>query len=158
MDSHLSARCSEQLSRTYTFSGVDGLSHDAIYLLLTDVIFGVPTQDPCEMLGLLGASVNSYYFRSGLPFPGPFFGKAIHCVDLIYVYDCFHEALQSVDERDYGSNCVAHLVTYRTLVNTAQTNTVHFITSPIRTDTNNVLIYERDRHTVFVDTQNDSDT
>lgn len=128
-------------------------------MLLTDALFGKPMQDSCETLGRLGANVSSYYFRPGNPFPGPFFGKAIHCADLIYIYDCFFEALQDVDQQETGSHNVVHPRTHRMLVDIAQTNIAHFVTSANRTAArNDVLVYERDKTVTLVNAKADLDT
>jgi hypothetical protein len=42
-------------------------------------------------------TVRSYRVEFGNPFPGPNHNVAHHCVDMIYLFDAFHDALLSVD-------------------------------------------------------------
>lgn len=43
-------------------------------------------------------SVHSYFVEFGNPFPGPSQGMSHHCVDLIYLFEAFHDALALADE------------------------------------------------------------
>lgn len=43
-------------------------------------------------------SVHSYFVEFGNPFPGPSQGMSHHCVDLIYLFEAFHDALTLADE------------------------------------------------------------
>lgn len=38
--------------------------------------------------------------RFGNPFPGPFHGVAHHCVDLIYIFDCYRGYLEQADREE----------------------------------------------------------
>lgn len=43
------------------------------------------------------SSVQSYKVKFGNPFPGPYHDVAHHCVDLIYLFDAFHDDLLATD-------------------------------------------------------------
>ncbi|KAH6986542.1 para-nitrobenzyl esterase [Ilyonectria sp. MPI-CAGE-AT-0026] len=43
-------------------------------------------------------SVHSYFVEFGNPFPGPSQGISHHCVDMIYLFEAFHDALALADE------------------------------------------------------------
>ena len=105
--------------------------------LLTDVQFGYPVQ--CARQELMGweasrdrnprrtvrpTAVHSYRMSVGNPFPGPRYGLAQHCVDLIYIYDCFAEALRVADEA-----LPSNTRTNAALVERIQEDWVRFITA-----------------------------
>lgn len=80
-----------------------------LYQLLTDIIFAIPAWRACRNLShyqkndstsKCDVHVSEYLFETGNPFPGPFHGQAHHCVDLIYLFDCFHNALRQVDSQE----------------------------------------------------------
>ena len=104
--------------------------HDALYMLLTDIVFGASAQQSCEILEGLGARTIPYHFQTGNPFPGIFFGKANHSVDLIYAYDSFHKALRAVDEMekdDHYPHRVAQFNSNALLVEKLQTLIADFV-------------------------------
>ncbi|CAK7200301.1 hypothetical protein SEUCBS139899_002992 [Sporothrix eucalyptigena] len=71
---------------------------------------------------------RSFLFKTGNPFPGPNHGVAHHCVDLIYIYDCFHDALTDVDHASAASTAPAGpLASNGLLVQHVQTQWVSFI-------------------------------
>jgi hypothetical protein len=46
------------------------------------------------------AILKEYSVQYGNPFPGPSFGIAHHCVDLIYLFDAFHSFLAEADKKE----------------------------------------------------------
>jgi hypothetical protein len=81
--------------------------HARLSRFLTDVLFCYPTHQARNFFasfrqskGTLHSSVQSYRVKFGNPFPGRFKGVAHHCVELIYLFDAFHDELKKVDEVD----------------------------------------------------------
>jgi hypothetical protein len=91
--------------------------HDLHHRLLqfaNDVIFGYPiyrakrflatyqpktsgSDDHAFTRGVHRTTVHSYRVEFGNPFPGPNHNVAHHCVDMIYLFDAFHNALLLAD-------------------------------------------------------------
>lgn len=114
--------------------------HEQIFQFLSDIQFGCPDQIAREELmgwelstqksasGTKNArptAVQSYRVSVGNPFPGINHGKAHHCVDLLYIYNCFADAMHAVDE-----TLPAGAVTNAALVDRVQADWVRFITAP----------------------------
>lgn len=78
--------------------------HDSLYRLFTDTLFAIPALHAVRKLQEQdfhnALCLQQYDFNTGNPFPGQFHGKANHCVDLIYLFDCFHDALREVDRTE----------------------------------------------------------
>ncbi|KFZ17017.1 hypothetical protein V501_01939 [Pseudogymnoascus sp. VKM F-4519 (FW-2642)] len=81
--------------------------HDRLTRFLSDVLFCYPSHQARNFFasfrqskGILHSSVQSYRVKFGNPFPGRFKGVAHHCVDLIYLFNAFHDELKKVDEVD----------------------------------------------------------
>lgn len=78
--------------------------HHGLYQLLTEVLFTIPAQHGFRDLAKRGSRrsvcMRNYIFETGNPFAGPFHQRANHCVDLIYLFDCFHEDLRRVDREE----------------------------------------------------------
>ncbi|PYI02469.1 carboxylesterase [Aspergillus sclerotiicarbonarius CBS 121057] len=122
--------------------------------LLTDIQFGYPVQ--CarqELMGWEGSRnkdlesrarptvVHSYRMSVGNPFPGPRYGLAQHCVDLIYIYDCFADALRIAD-----NSLPAEAVANAALVERIQEDWVRFITAPsVSSQAGCATVYGSDR-------------
>lgn len=71
---------------------------------------------------------RSFRFNTGNPFPGKNHGVAHHCVDLIYIYDCFHDALADVDCSEAASELsVAPMASNASLVSAVQSLWIDFI-------------------------------
>ena len=87
---------------------------DKIYIqlirLLTDMQFSYPlfvaqkffspTQNATSVKSFHETTVEMYTMKFGNAFPGPNFGIAHHCVDLIYIFDAFHEYITQADEEE----------------------------------------------------------
>ena len=88
---------------------------DRILSFLTDIKFSYPvhcarktltTQQPSSTdVGdqptpkiYHSTTVQSYKIKFGNPFQGPNFQVAQHCVELIYLFDAFHDHLELVDQ------------------------------------------------------------
>ncbi|OJJ66083.1 hypothetical protein ASPBRDRAFT_189338 [Aspergillus brasiliensis CBS 101740] len=124
--------------------------------LLTDIQFGypvqcarqelmdweVPTGEPTEnTTATRPTMVHSYRMSVGNPFPGPRQGIAQHCVDLIYIYNCFAEALHIADEA-----LPANAPTNAALVDHVQEDWIRFITAPsLDSQTGKATVYGSDR-------------
>ncbi|KAJ5554203.1 hypothetical protein N7513_004162 [Penicillium frequentans] len=114
--------------------------HEQIYHFLTDLQFGLPVHLARNELRkcsttiqeaateFVGRPTNTHSFRVdvGNPFPGPNYQKAQHCVDLIYIYDAFAEALRAVDEE-----LPAGVVKNQAMVEAFQEDWIRFIADPI---------------------------
>ncbi|KAJ5728775.1 alpha/beta-hydrolase [Penicillium malachiteum] len=131
-----------------------------LFHFLSDFQFGYPVQLAREELMQFGHSkkrqasdptarptlVQSYRVNFGNPFPGLNFQQPHHCVDLIYIYDCFEEALNAVDE-----SLPAEVVKNRVLVRRMQDDWIRFIAAPLDTTQNeSATNYNADRTTSIV--------
>lgn len=112
-----------------------------IYSFLTDVEFGIPVERARRQLSApvesdshtsQRAKVTSYRIQFGNPFPGVWYGMAQHCVDLIYIYDCFHDHLRMMDQALNAS--VGFESTHNALVQQLQSHWIDFITSDTKVD------------------------
>jgi carboxylesterase type B len=140
--------------------------HEAILQFLSDMQFGKPVQLAKEELmswdlsktkaiedctNARPTAVQSYRVKFGNPFPGLNYGKAQHCVDLIYIYDCFEEALREVDK-----GLPAGAVTNASLVERIQADWIRFITAPSTGDQyGRATVYDVDRTAVTVSMADD---
>lgn len=154
LKTHLRQRSREAVLNCYqSFERLDNrafLSRTAIYQLLTDVLFGVPHQDAVQRFVELGADVSEYYFVAGNPFPGYFLGQANHCVDLIFVYDCFHNGLEGVNRSQRHEY-------YDRMVSDVRSGLLNFImqsSNPMKSS-GTTRIYDVDGSTRYVHNQND---
>ncbi|KAJ5664021.1 alpha/beta-hydrolase [Penicillium longicatenatum] len=141
--------------------------HEQIYHFMTDLQFGLPVHlarnelRNCSTIvqkvakDFVARPTNTQSFRVnvGNPFPGPNYQKAQHCVDLIYIYDAFAEALRAVDE-----NLPAGVVKNHALVESFQEDWIRFIADPIdvREDGRGTY-YNADRMTNVVDVDLDKE-
>lgn len=134
--------------------------------LLTDIQFGYPVQCARQELRdwevprdkltesptiTRSTAVHSYRMSVGNPFPGPRQGIAQHCVDLIYIYDCFADALRVADEA-----LPAKAPTNAALVDRVQENWIRFITAPsLDSQAGNATVYGSDRTTSTIHMDSD---
>jgi carboxylesterase type B len=140
--------------------------HERILQFLSDMQFGKPVQLAREELmdwdlsktkvtanstSARPTAVQSYRVKSGNPFPGINYGKAQHCVELIYIYDCFEKALRDVDKA-----LPAGAVTNASLVERIQADWIRFITAPSTGDQYGLAtVYDLDRTAVTVSMASD---
>lgn len=132
--------------------------HEHIFRFLSDIQFGYPVQEARNELMAWETSANdrsvhvhSYRVEFGNPFPGPNHGVAHHCVDLIYIYDAFHDALRAVDVPTDG-------VSNAELVDRIQTDWIKFIAAPsINKAKGLATVYASDRKTKVVNMSSDKD-
>jgi carboxylesterase type B len=150
----------EEFCNTYKLEASMSVAslHEQIFRFLTDIQFGYPVQQARDDLmtweriakqspeqksasHVHPIQVHSYRAEFGNPFPGPNNGVAHHCVDLIYIYDTFHDALRAVDAAsptDGTSNAE--------LVNRIQTDWITFIAAPsINQAKDLATVYSSDR-------------
>lgn len=139
---------------------------DQIYQFLSDIQFGYPVQRSREELmswqsledydkdspAPRATRVHSFRMSVGNPFPGVNNEKAHHCIDLIYIYDCFAEALRAADEA-----LPPGTVTNASLVDRVQADWIAFITGSESTfyQPGMATIYKADRSIVTVDISSD---
>lgn len=92
---------------------------------------------------------RSFRFNAGNPFQGKNHGVAHHCVDLIYIYDCFHDALADVDRSEAASEVsVASMASNASLVSAVQDRWIDFIVNDTVEGKEEVCItFETDRTT-----------
>ncbi|RAL01233.1 carboxylesterase [Aspergillus ibericus CBS 121593] len=172
---HLKERLADEVTSTEFLDGVYqayGLQpdvplsdlHRGVLQLLTDIQFGYPVQ--CAREELMGweaskskdpestghrTAVHSYRMSVGNPFPGPRYGLAQHCVDLIYIYDCFADALRIADKA-----LAAGAVTNADLVERIQEDWVRFIAAPsISSQAGHAIVYGSDRTASTVNMESD---
>lgn len=136
--------------------------HEQISQFLSDIQFGYPVQNAREELmewelstqktasGTTNArptAVQSYRMSVGNPFPGINHEKAHHCVDLIYIYDCFADAMRAVDEA-----LPAETTTNAALVARIQADWIRFITARSPSGQSGLAtVYGADRNASVVD-------
>ncbi|RAH77241.1 alpha/beta-hydrolase [Aspergillus japonicus CBS 114.51] len=137
--------------------------HEQVYRFLSDIQFGYPVQRCREELmgwensGHSGLDeelfprptrVQSFRMAVGNPFPGSNHGKAHHCVDLIYIYDCFEKALREADKLLPPST-----VSNASLVDRVQTDWINFITGSRSAiyEPGFATVYQPDRTATTVD-------
>ncbi|PYH96659.1 alpha/beta-hydrolase [Aspergillus ellipticus CBS 707.79] len=160
----------ESLYRAYDFkSNLSATDlQDRALQFLTDIQFGYPVQRSREELigwevsgdrksrvaeNARRTAVQSYRMRVGNPFPGPIHGKAHHCVDLIYIYDSFAEALRQAD-----TTLPAKSVPNAALVERVQEDWIRFITAPsVSSQDGFATVYGQDRTATSIDTMSDSE-
>lgn len=142
--------------------------HEAILQFLSDMQFGNPvqlareelmswdlskTKDTADGTSARSTAVQSYRVKFGNPFPGINYAKAQHCVELIYIYDCFAEAL-----RDADKTLPAQAVTHASLVERIQADWIRFITAPSTGDQYGLAtVYDVERTAVTVSMVSDRD-
>ena len=96
-----------------TYRSDTAILHKRLSKLLTEYQFGMTLEAAGEdfrsrvtgqsELSVLPVSVRTFRIRFGNPFTGVNHNVAHHCVDLIYVYDCFHADLQDKDRVEEAS-------------------------------------------------------
>jgi hypothetical protein len=72
----------------------------AVVMFISDSMFEVPVHLARESLKRRRgetSDVESFHFEVGNPFPGPYQGVAHHCVEIIYQFEAFHDALTNAD-------------------------------------------------------------
>lgn len=139
--------------------------HEQIYHFLTDLQFGLPVHLARNELKSCSTTIQngvtesipratntkSFRVNVGNPFPGPNYQKAQHCVDLIYIYNSFAEALRAVDEQ-----LPADVVKNQNLVDSFQEDWIRFIADPVdATEDGRATYYNADRTTHVVDVDSD---
>jgi hypothetical protein len=141
--------------------------HNQIYQFLSDLHFGYPVQrsreelmgwespenhGQCDSLLHRPTKVDSFRISFGNPFPGINHRIAHHCVDLIYIYDCFEDALRAADKAE-----PVGAVSNASLVDLIQADWIAFITRSKSTPHQSALakIYQMDRTAVTVDMSSD---
>jgi hypothetical protein len=144
--------------------------HEQIFHFLSDIQFGYPVQQAREDLMAWETSaknlpeqkstsdvrpiqVHSYRAEFGNPFPGPNHGIAHHCVDLIYLYDAFHDALRAIDVASPTNG-----IRNAEFVNRIQTDWITFIAAPSINETKGLAtIYSYDCKAKVVNMSSDKD-
>ncbi|KAK4949969.1 hypothetical protein LTR10_011811 [Elasticomyces elasticus] len=144
-DEHTDPEVSRMLRSLYNLG--DGATpaeiQQEVMKFIGDVEFGVPVQKAKEALSRI-ATVCSYRVSFGNPWSGPFSGMAQHCVELLYLFDCFHDDLRRVDEDS----------SHAALVDRLQSDWIDFISSNDELDRSEV-VYGKDRVKRRVQPQDD---
>ncbi|CAK7223978.1 hypothetical protein SBRCBS47491_005391 [Sporothrix bragantina] len=109
------AACSDatlraELLQSYglTASATNEELQQGLMVLMSDAMFEVPCHISGKALraqqqllpnGQAGAigQVQTFHVKTGNPFSGPFEGVAHHCVELIYLFEAFHDAFVEAD-------------------------------------------------------------
>ncbi|KAF3395620.1 Para-nitrobenzyl esterase [Talaromyces pinophilus] len=144
--------------------------HEQIFRFLSDIQFGYPVQQAREDLMTWGTSAkdlpqhksasdvhpiqaHSYRVELGNPFPGPNHRVAHHCVDLIYIYDTFHDALRAIDMASPTNG-----ISNAELVDRIQTDWITFIAAPSINEARDLAtVYGSDRNAKVVNMSSDKD-
>ncbi|KAJ5915871.1 carboxylesterase [Penicillium verhagenii] len=121
-----SAACDEILTAYQLHPNIQlEMLHDRLLELLSDIMFNFPIfearnffhahrqkryhpvndeSDPAFSANLDQPGIHFYNMKFGNPFPGLNFDVAHHCVDLIYIFDAFHNDLESLDAAAQNSS------------------------------------------------------
>ncbi|KAJ5320723.1 carboxylesterase [Penicillium atrosanguineum] len=101
--------------------------------LITDLIFGFPVHwaqtqfQTYQAKNVLPTTVQKFRVEIGNPFPGPLQGLAHHCVELIYLFDAFHDALAGVT----GYTQDLHQLSYVDVVQVLQSHWIGFVVGEV---------------------------
>jgi carboxylesterase type B len=88
-------------------------------------------------------TAQRYKVKFGNPFPGPNHAVSHHCVDLIYIFDAFHDCLDAQDQRDERAQVG---VSNSALRQEMQSTWVHFISGDSKqVNTKSALVYGTDK-------------
>ena len=80
-----------------------------ISLLLTDIEFGLPVYLAQQEIIDSGGFTFPYRIQFGNAWPGNNRGVAHHCVELIYLFDCFHRDMKTADRAALEAGERGHL-------------------------------------------------
>lgn len=127
--------------------------HQSLVEFITDVKFGYSIFSAHRELSTLRAGHDVQYQRPstsqlyrvkfGNPFPGPRRSDAHHCVDLIYLFDAFHDDLDAEDQRPVQSTAS---VSNSTLRDEIQAVWIEFIAGNIKDSREDKLfVFGQDR-------------
>lgn len=122
--------------------------HLALIQFMTDTKFGLPVHNArCSLASSSNdeeghpTAVQSYRIQYTNPFSGPLSTLAHHCVDLLYIFDAFHEHLAQVGDK-----------TNQVLVEAMQKHWIDFIWDGCRSRTSEcgvkedeITVYGKDR-------------
>lgn len=100
-----------EIMALYNFTPEAPLSalHTRFSHFVTEAMFSHGAAQAAAFLSKTGSErgrktpVKEYQVQYGNPLSGPSFGVAHHCVDLIYLFDCFHDDLAKADELEFSS-------------------------------------------------------
>jgi hypothetical protein len=89
--------------------------------------------------------VQNYRIKFGNPFPGPEFGVAQHCVELIYLFDAFHDHMALVDVDITVREQMQAPILSTFLASMLQQHWISFIVEDRKseTDESDVTVYEK---------------
>lgn len=133
----------------------------AVLQFLTDVMFGYPVHKARvglsnEEAGGRETSSAAYRVSFGNPFPGNNYQVPHHCVDLIYIYDCFHDALVKADKDEVSAQGTR--ISNLALACRMQSDWIHFITGDgSERGENEAMVYANDRHARLENVNESSD-
>lgn len=93
-----------------------------VLTFISDVMFKLPVYELRRSLCRLktarsktgSVALRTYRIDFGNPFPGLSYGIAHHCVELIYLFDCFHDYLAAVDQENLSDTASPSLYTTST--------------------------------------------
>ncbi|KAL1305045.1 hypothetical protein AAFC00_001986 [Neodothiora populina] len=158
MQSYIPTNLFDDFCRVYGIASSSTLPviHEAITLFLTDIVFGVPHHVAQSELSATNAAgpdacqttTQIFHVKYGNPWPGPSQDKAHHLVELIYIFDCFHEDLQKADAAETSTS-----VSNVALVEKMQKVWLDFIADdePIQRREDQALVFGKDRVARVVD-------
>lgn len=138
--------------------------HRRIEQIMTDMAFGYPVELARGEMSALRtdqskavdgsapypSETRSYRIKFGNPFPGPCHNVAHHCVDLLYIYDCFHDHMRRMDEEEESATSheprPSGWASNASLVDSIQDLWINFITNDeVKGSEPVAYVYEVDR-------------
>jgi carboxylesterase type B len=147
--------------QTYNLTPASSLQdlHLNLIQFMTDAVFGHPTHNAQRSLNSSHnlpdehpSKVQSYRIEYTNPFPGPLQKLAHHCVDMLYIFDNFHEHLAKIE------------ATNQELVEAMQRHWIDFIWDGCKDETSRcgvkedeVTVYGRDKKAVVRSVKKDAE-
>lgn len=144
--------------------------HQRLHRFVTDCQFGYPVHAAREEFRATSAdlvdgsptfptSVRAFLVKFGNPFPGPNYSVAHHCVDLLYIYDCFYLDMAETDRVENSTKPrPAGWASNATLISTVQGDWINFIVNDsVDGSEDTATVYEVDRHVYHKDMGKDDE-
>lgn len=135
--------------------------HKRLRMFITDCQFGYPVQAardefsstavdqvrPLDGSPALRTEARAFRMKFGNPFPGVNYNVAHHCVDLLYIYDCFNIEMAATDRiEDSTMSRPEGWASNASLVSAVQHNWISFIVDDtVDGEEDVVMVYEVDR-------------
>jgi carboxylesterase type B len=135
--------------------------HKSLIRFITDVAFGYSIFSAHQNLSIRShgdetqkidhtsvahkraTTAQLYKIEFGNPFPGPSYEVAHHCVDLIYIFEAFHDDLEATDGRSSGYDAA---ISNSALTRAMQSTWINFIVGDVKDVREDMcLVFGKDR-------------